>query len=161
MKSSWDDAKTMWAHIGGVIAAVVAVSSLAINLGFDPIHTWSTVTFGGFLIILNIWFNDVQDKRFEKRMEEHEKDSDKKLNAYTESLEEIQRLLKETRLDTLRIQLTQYMEYQPHNHDTILKVARYYFVEMGGDWVMTEQFIAWAKAEKVPIPKEIANVIDA
>lgn len=160
MPDSWSDAKTMWAHVGGVIAAVVAISSLAINLGFEPMHTWSTVTFGGFLVILTIYMNATQDRRFEKRMEEHNSGLQEQLNTYTKTLGEIKDTLIETRLDTLRIQLAQYMNHQPGNHDTILKVAKVYFVDMGGDWVMTEQFIAWAKAEHVPIPKDIAAVID-
>lgn len=66
----------------------------------------------------------------------------------TESLQEI-------RLDTLRTQLLLYMYHDPHEHNTILEIARVYFVDYGGDWIMTNKFRQWARDEGVEIPFEL------
>lgn len=67
--------------------------------------------------------------------------------------------LKEIRLDTTRTQLYFKMEHDTHNHDTILKIAFRYFVELGGDWVATIDFLAWAEKEKIKVPKPILDAI--
>ena len=69
-----------------------------------------------------------------------------------------ERLL-QIQLDTTRTQLYIKMEHDTHNHDTILKIAHRYFVELGGDWVATVDFLAWAKKEKIEIPKPILDAI--
>lgn len=71
-----------------------------------------------------------------------------KLNKQEEDLHEI-------RLDTTRTQLIMLMEHQPHNYDTIIKVAERYFCELHGDWWMTSLFKDWAKREGIEIPNQI------
>lgn len=63
--------------------------------------------------------------------------------------------LREIRLDTTRTQLIMLMEHQPHNHDTIIKIAERYFCQLKGDWYMTSLFKDWAKAEDIQIPAQI------
>lgn len=75
----------------------------------------------------------------------------RKLDAQDEQLHEI-------RLDTTRTQLIMLMEHQPHNHDTIIKVAERYFCQLGGDWYLTSLFKDWAKREGVCIPAGISAV---
>lgn len=67
--------------------------------------------------------------------------------------------LHEIRLDTTRTQLYFKMEHDPHNHDTILKIAHKYFVILKGDWVATIDFLAWAEKEGVKIPETILKAI--
>lgn len=79
-------------------------------------------------------------------------------------VEEIKNLAIETRLDNLRTLLTLYIHDQPENHDTILKIAEKYFIEFKGDWVMTDEFLKWADAEKqagrpVFIPSSLGNIV--
>lgn len=59
------------------------------------------------------------------------------------------------RLDTLRTQLLLYMYHEPHEHNTILEIAKVYFVDYGGDWIMTNKFKQWAREENVEIPFEL------
>lgn len=66
--------------------------------------------------------------------------------------------LHEIRLDTTRTQLIMLMEHQPHNHDTIIKVAERYFCTLGGDWYLTSLFKDWAKRENVSVPENISAV---
>lgn len=65
--------------------------------------------------------------------------------------------LREIRLDTTRTQLIMLMEHQPHNHDTIVKVAERYFCELMGDWYLTSLFRDWAKRENISIPENIST----
>lgn len=67
--------------------------------------------------------------------------------------------LKEIRLDTTRVQLLMLMAHEPHNHDTILKVAHFYLCELGGDWYCTSLLQEWSIKEKVKLPDSIWNII--
>lgn len=67
----------------------------------------------------------------------------------------LQEELREIRLDTTRTQMIMLMEHQPHNHDTILKVAERYFCVLQGDWYCTSLFKDWAKRENIEIPNTI------
>lgn len=67
--------------------------------------------------------------------------------------------IREIRLDTLRTQMYIKMEHEPHNHDTILKIAEKYFCVYRGDWIATIDFLNWSKKEKVDIPKPILDAI--
>ena len=76
-----------------------------------------------------------------------------------EQNQELTAELKEIRKDTTRIQLLDLMNMEPHNHDTILKVAHRYFIELGGNWVTSVEFQAWADKEKLDIPVAISQAM--
>lgn len=78
-----------------------------------------------------------------------------KLEPILNKLEKQDEELHEIRLDTTRTQLIMLMEHQPHNHDTIIKVAERYFVALEGDWYLTSLFKDWAKSEGIAIPNHI------
>lgn len=65
--------------------------------------------------------------------------------------------LQDIRLDTLRVQLLFYMYHDPKQYNTILEIAHVYFVDYGGDWVMTNKFKQWAREEGVEIPFELGH----
>ena len=65
--------------------------------------------------------------------------------------------LEKVRMDTLRVQLMQYIQGEPSAHDTILKLGYTYFVEYKGDWVMTNKFKEWAASEGVQIPFDLSH----
>lgn len=68
--------------------------------------------------------------------------------------------LKETRLDTTRIQLMMLIEHQPYNHDTIIKVAERYFLELDGNWIMAAEFLDWSEKEKVKVSPLLIEAIE-
>lgn len=78
-----------------------------------------------------------------------------KLKPLFGKLDKQEEELREIRLDTTRTQLIMLMEHQPHNHDTIIKIAERYFCQLKGDWYMTSLFKDWAKAEDIQIPAQI------
>lgn len=64
-----------------------------------------------------------------------------KIDALSNKLEDIQ-------LDTTRNQLLILMEHD-ENSEEVLKVAKYYFQELKGDWYMTSLFERWAEKHGV------------
>lgn len=82
-----------------------------------------------------------------------------KLQPLIDKIHSLEEQLREIRLDTTRTQLLMVMEHQPHNHDTILKIAERYFLSLSGDWWMTAEFTKWANREGVGIPEALKTVI--
>lgn len=80
---------------------------------------------------------------------------DDQLSDVVSSVKDNTKSLREIRLDTLRTQLLLYIYHEPHEHHTILEIAKVYFVDYGGDWIMTNKFKQWAKEEGVEIPFEL------
>lgn len=64
-----------------------------------------------------------------------------KIDALSSQLEDIQ-------LDTTRNQLLILMEHD-ENSEEVLKVAKFYFQELKGDWYMTSLFEKWANKHGV------------
>lgn len=81
------------------------------------------------------------------------------LKPFLDKLEAQDKELHEIRLDTTRTQLLMLMEHQPENHDTILKVAHRYFVDLKGNWWMASEFMNWAKNQGVQVPPQIWDIV--
>lgn len=52
---------------------------------------------------------------------------------------------KEQKLSITRLELTNLIAHNPENVVEIERVARYYFVDLGGDWYMSKIYSDWAK----------------
>lgn len=63
----------------------------------------------------------------------------------------IETVMDDVRQDTVRLQLLQLMESDPENKESILTVAHQYFIEMKGDWYMTEKFKKWGEEHDVDL----------
>lgn len=76
-------------------------------------------------------------------------------NKLTERLdsriEYIETTVKEIRQDTIRLQLNSLIDGDSENVESILTVAKTYFIDMGGDWYMTEKFKSWGRAHDVDL----------
>lgn len=51
----------------------------------------------------------------------------------------------ESRLSRTRLELNTLISHNPDNIIEIEKVARYYFVDLGGDWYMSQIYSDWAR----------------
>lgn len=69
------------------------------------------------------------------------------------------RTLREVQLDTTRTQLLMFMQHQPRNYDTILKIAHRYFVDLQGNWYMAVEFQKWATEQGIEVPLAISQAI--
>lgn len=55
------------------------------------------------------------------------------------------------KLDTTRMQLLTLIHEEPDNVTDILKVAKYYFKDLGGDWYMSGLFAEWAAQHDIDV----------
>lgn len=73
----------------------------------------------------------------------------------TEHLDEriasVENTLNDIRQDTTRLQLDNLINNDSDNIESILKVAKVYFIDMNGDWYMTEKFKKWGKDHDVDL----------
>ena len=53
--------------------------------------------------------------------------------------------------DTTRIQLLTLIKHDPDNAESILKVARHYFVDLSGDWYATAIFQNWCAERDIHV----------
>lgn len=59
--------------------------------------------------------------------------------------EESQEADRQSKLSGTRLELNMLIAHNPTNVIEIEKVARYYFLELGGDWYMSQIYSDWAK----------------
>lgn len=78
---------------------------------------------------------------FEAKMTEH-------IDTRIDTLEDT---VKDIRLDTVRLQLDGLMAHDSDNVESILSVAKVYFLDMNGDWYMTEKFKRWGREHDVDL----------
>ena len=159
----FDDLKECKGYIIGVISFATAVGTFMVEvMGFKKeLAILGVVCVAVCMLFIGLMINK-SERRQQEELESQKALSLKRTNDLTNMLNELKKLSLETRLDCLRTLLTTYINTQPTNHDTILKIAQRYFVDYGGDWVMTDEFLKWADSEteagrKVHIP---ANLLD-
>lgn len=78
---------------------------------------------------------------FEGKMTEH----------LDERIASVENTLNDIRQDTTRLQLDNLINNDSDNIESILKVAKVYFIDMKGDWYMTEKFKKWGKDHDVDL----------
>lgn len=161
----FDDLKEIKGYILGVIAFATAIATFLVQvLKFPMDITLAGVTIASVCMLFIGFLINKSEQRQTQALEEQEEKSIQRVESFKEAVEEIKNLAIETRLDNLRTLLTLYIHDNPENHDTILKIAERYFLEFGGDWVMTDEFLRWADLEneagrKVHIPVNLLNVV--
>lgn len=80
------------------------------------------------------------------------------INASTNAkLDSISDQMTELKLDTTRNQLLTLIKNYPDNEEEIMKVAKYYFKDLNGDWYMTSLFIEWGEEKGIDVT-EIVKV---
>jgi hypothetical protein len=162
-----DDIKQSKGYLLGAIAFDTTVGAFLTHVLHYPAETTLTaVAFVTIGILFISWLIEKSEKRSEAQLKEHEIEVGKKLKAYDATLETIVSFCKENQLAILRLEMGAAIVRNPENHDTILKYAERYFVDLGGDWVQTDVFFAWIEAENkagrtVHMPPALMNYIQA
>lgn len=119
----------------------------------DNINVWYKRLAGLVVILAAIWGGCTSiASTVTTNLDEH---ISKQTDTIVAQVAENQKELEEIRLDTLRTQLLLYIYHDPDEHNTILEIAKVYFVDYKGDWVMTAKFKKWARDEGVEIPFEL------
>ena len=88
--------------------------------------------------------NDKLEKRFEE-IEDRFKEVEKLFN-------EIKSQLSKQEKDIVRDQLLTLMSDYPNRTDEIIEVAHHYFVDLNGNWYMTDIFAKWIDQEEIRRP---------
>lgn len=78
---------------------------------------------------------------FETKMTEH----------LDERISSVESVVNDIRQDTIRLQLDNLINNDADNIESILTVAKVYFIDMKGDWYMTEKFKKWGKEHDVDL----------
>lgn len=163
----FDDLKDCKGYILGVVAFATGVGAFMTEvMGFRKEPT----TIGVAGVAICMLFVGMLINRSEKRqmnaLKSHQENLNGIIDGFNSSLKEIKDLSVENRLEGLRTLLTMYINTQPENHDTILKIAQRYFIEYEGDWVMTDEFLKWADSENekgrpVHVPAVLSRTVEA
>lgn len=156
-KTAWEQLSASWKKIAAVIAAITTIVALICSiLPWEVEKVAAVGLLAGSMILFVGWAIDKQQEYVDAIMSSHIRESDKKTDALREDILSLQKIAEATRLDTLRIQLFQYIQYQPDNVDTILKIAEAYFGR-NGDWIAQTEFLKWSKAHNVEVPPSIMS----
>ena len=73
-------------------------------------------------------------------MKEITKETNAKIDKVSEQINDIE-------LDSTRTQLLTLISDYPNNEEEIMRVAKYYFQDLDGDWYMTSLFTKWAESK--------------
>lgn len=160
-KTAWEQLSSSWKRVAAVIGAVVTVSALVCSIfPWEASKVTATGAAIGSVILFMGWAIDKQQEYTDSKLTSHVQEYNSKISSLVDSISELKDIAEDTRKDTLRIQLTQYIQYQPDNIETILKVAEPYFCDLKGDWVMTAEFMKWADAHDVQVPIKITRAVE-
>ena len=160
-KTAWEQLASSWKRIAAVIAAVTTITAIICNIfPWEASKVTATgVAIGGAILFMG-WAIDKQQEYTDSKLSSHIQEYNIKISSLGDSISELKGIAEDTRKDTLRIQLIQYIQYQPDSVDTILKLAESYFCDLRGDWVMTVEFMKWADAHGVKVPFAITKAIE-
>ena len=155
------DIKESKGYILGVIAFATAVSAFLTQVfHFRTEPTIASVA-GFAVLILYVGFLISRSERRQKQaLEAHESRFKPILDGYDETLRDLKEMALDAKRDALRTQLTQYIQNDPNNVDTILKIAREYFIKYKGDWYMTMEVNKWGKKHNFKLPDDILLAIN-
>lgn len=155
-----DDIKDSKVLILGVIGFVTAVTAFLVGVfGWGIKETTIVVALFGAATLFFSFLILRSERRHSNALQEHVCASNKLVEKVQGDIDELKDMLLETRRDTLRIQLVSYLQTQPENTDTILRLAEEYFIGLKGDWYMTSEFNKWARERDIIVPESITKAI--
>lgn len=165
MKNAIDDIKTLRNWVIGIAGFATTISAILIQVfHFRAEPTITAVVGFACALILIVFLIQRSEDRTSKMLQDHIGTSDKRMDEISNTLNEIKDITIGNQMASLRIEMGNEIKRRPENHDTILKLAEKYFIELGGNWVATDTFFEWAEREKeagrvVYMPSALMNNI--
>lgn len=165
MINSVEDLKTLRNYVLGVAGFATTVSAILIQALHFPTEPTLICVAGFALVMLLIGFLiNRAEQRQALALKKHQEESDKTIQEFKGDLSFLKTMALENQRSGLRNEMNGEIYRNPANHDTILQLARRYFVEMGGDWVQTDLFLSWAEKENakgrpVHIPVDLSQAV--
>lgn len=155
----FDNVKEMKGWVMGAIGFDAAVTTLLITIfEVDAVKTTIATTATTIVALAIIFLIYKSEARSRKELQDHVEEANSLVEEVKSGVEEIKSMVKETGKSTLRLEISQEIERNPHNHDTILKMGEKYFVEMDGDWYMTNRFLDWVEKENIHLPPSLMGL---
>lgn len=156
----WDNVKELRAWMVGAIAFDAAVTSLLVAVfSVDAVKTTIATTATTIVALAIIFLIYKSEARGRGELQKHIDDSNNLVSEIRKDTAEIKNLIMENQKSTLRLEINAEMNQNPHNQDTILKMAEKYFSPpLSGDWYMTNRFLDWAEREKVHLPPSLIGL---
>ena len=156
----WDNVKELRAWIVGAIAFDAAVTSLLVAVfSVDAVKTTIATTATTIVALAIIFLIYKSEARERGELQKHIDDSNNLVSEIRKDTAEIKNLIMENQKSTLRLEINAEMNQNPHNQDTILKMAEKYFSPpLSGDWYMTNRFLDWAEREHVHLPPSLIGL---
>jgi hypothetical protein len=156
-----NDIKQSKGYILGVLAFATAVSAFLTQvLQFRTAPTLAAVA-GFSLLVLYVGFLVSRSEHRQKHaLEAHQSLVNGRMDVFASDIDFLKEMALEAKRDALRVQLTQQMHDNPNNEDTILVIAREYFVKYHGDWYMSKEINKWGKDHDFQLPADILMAIE-
>lgn len=156
----WDNVKELKAWIVGAIAFDAAVTSLLVAVfSVDAVKTTIASTATTLVALAIIFLIHKSEARGRGELQKHIDDANSLVSGIRKDTAEIKDLIMENQKSTLRLEINAEMNQNPHNQDTILKMAEKYFSPpLSGDWYMTNRFLDWAEREHVHLPPSLIGL---
>lgn len=156
----FDNVKELRAWVIGAIAFDVSVTTLLVTVFSVDLVKTTIATAATTLVALAIIFLIYKSEgRSRNELQNHINDSNALVTDLRRDMSEIKKILMENGKSTLRIEINEEMLQNPHNQDTILKMAeRYFSPPMKGDWYMTNRFLDWVEKEHVHLPPSLMGL---
>lgn len=156
----WGDIKELKGWVIGAIAFDAAITTLLVTaFEVDAVKTTIATTATTIVALAIIFLIYKSEARSRGELQKHIDDSNVLVADLKNDMTEIKKMILENGKSTLRIEINEEMLQNPHNQDTILKMAeRYFSPPMKGDWYMTNRFLDWAEKEKVHLPPSLIGL---
>lgn len=156
----WDNVKEAKAWVAGAIGFDATITALLVTVfNVDAVKTTIATTATTIVALVIIFLIYKSEARSRTELQAHIEDSNNLVSELRKDVSEIKKIVRENGKSTLRIEINEEMNQNPHNHDTILKMAEKYFTPpMSGDWYMTNRFLDWADKEKVHLPPTLLGL---
>ena len=156
----FDNVKELRAWVIGAIAFDASVTTLLVTVFSVDLVKTTIATTATTIVTLAIVFLIYRSEARSRRGLQAHIDASNNLSAeLRQDISEIKKMLMENGKSTLRIEINEEMLQNPHNQDTILKMAeRYFSPPMKGDWYMTNRFLDWVEKEHVHLPPSLMGL---
>lgn len=155
------DLKVIAGYVTGVIAFATAVTTFFVKvLNAKMELTLGIVAVLSSMLLLTTLLINRAEKRTMKEVQRIKEECNVTQIKYQKDMEWLKKMTLENTRSSLRTEMDNEIYRRPENHDTIIKYAYRYFVELDSDWVETEKFEAWIESEekagrKVHLPREL------
>lgn len=155
----FDNVKEMKGWIMGAIGFDAAVTTLLVTIfEVDAVKTTIATTATTIVALAIIFLIYKSEGRSREELQGHIEDANTLVGELKSGMDEIKTMVRDTGKSTLRLEISQEIDRNPQNHDTILKMGEKYFCEMDGDWYMTNRFLDWAERENVHLPSSLIGL---